>query len=83
MQLLLRDRPTAKRIRTKVDLFTGIVDPNDRVSVFTNPNLSKVCCILKVGEDSTPLDHGPQVDDTHIAVTPFEFEHAMDDRLRR
>ena|SRR2546425_10718782 len=83
MKLGLLFRALTKRVGAEIDLLTVLVYPDDCMAVFANTKLLEIFDVLQICESLSARDNRPQIDNADIAIIPFDFQHAVDDRLCR
>ncbi len=73
----------AKRGRTKINLLTLLVGPNERMAIFANLKIPKTFGVLQILKNLAARNDRPKVDDANIAIVPLDLQDAMDHDLSR
>jgi hypothetical protein len=83
MQFRLFLRAAAEGVGAEVDLLIPSGDPDNRVSVLPDANLSEMLRVLQAGKDAAAFDDGPEIDYTGVAIIPLDLQDTLDDGLCR
>jgi hypothetical protein len=79
MQFGLPLSVTPEGVRTQIDFVTLVINPVDRVAVFTKIHFLEVRPSLEMSKNFSLREERPKINNAFIAIIPDDFENAMDD----